>query len=51
MVIYIPVHKVTGRVDWEYITYMYESIPTHESAVLIDDWEYKPFVLTPQEID
>lgn len=43
MDIYLPVHIVTGEVDYGYIPYAHESIPTNVAAALIDDWEYRKF--------
>ena len=48
-IIYLPVEIKTGKVDYGYVEYDLESIPTEDWLALIDGWEYRPFKVTPAD--
>lgn len=43
MKIFLPVHAVTGEVDYEYISYLVRELPVPQHLELVDGWAWKPF--------
>ena len=48
-IIYLPVETQTGKVDFGYVQYDRETIPTEDWMAVADGWEYRPFKIVPAE--